>query len=93
MSNFVMLRRLDDTFGVCSDDLEQAARVAPTSAAGPAPNFSQLMNTAPVRDTVSDVFSSAAEPVTAVEHMDDDGGDDDRPPGEVLPSVLPPRPI
>jgi hypothetical protein len=38
--------------GVCSDDPEQAARVARASAAGPAPNLSQLMNTAPVRDTV-----------------------------------------
>jgi hypothetical protein len=44
------------------------------------------MNTAPVRDTVPDVFSSAAEPVTSVEHMDDDDDDDDRPPGKVLPS-------
>jgi hypothetical protein len=33
--------------GVCSDDPEQAARVALASAAGPAPNLSQLMNTAP----------------------------------------------
>jgi hypothetical protein len=71
--------------GVCSDDPEQVARVARASAAGPAPNLFQLMNTAPVRDTVPDVTSSAAEPVTAVEHMDDDD-DDDRPPGEVLPS-------
>jgi hypothetical protein len=46
------------------------------------------MNTAPVRDTVPDVSSSAAEPVTAVEHMDDDE-DDDRPPGEVLSSGSP----
>jgi hypothetical protein len=67
--------------GVCSDDPEQAARVACASAAGPAPNLSQLMNTAPVRDTVPDVSSSAAEPVTAVKHMDDDDDDDDRPPG------------
>jgi hypothetical protein len=52
--------------GVCSDDPEQEARVAPPSAAGPAPNLSQLMNTAPVRDTVPDVSSIAAEPVTAV---------------------------
>jgi hypothetical protein len=52
--------------GVCSDDPEQAARMARSSAAGPAPNLSQLMNTAPVRDTVPDVSSSAAEPVTAV---------------------------
>jgi hypothetical protein len=43
------------------------------------------MNTTPVRDTVPNVTWSAAEPVTAVEPMDDD--DDDRPPGEVLPSV------
>jgi hypothetical protein len=35
--------------GVCSDDSEQAARVARASAASPAPNLSQLMNTAPVR--------------------------------------------
>jgi hypothetical protein len=64
--------------------------VARASAAGPAPNLSQLMNTAPVRDTVPDVSSSAAEqPVTAVEHMDDDGDDDDRPPGEVLSSDSP----
>jgi hypothetical protein len=47
------------------------------------------MNTAPVRDTIPDVFSSAAEPVTAVEHMDDDDDDDDRPPGEDLPSDSP----
>jgi hypothetical protein len=67
--------------GVCSDDPEQAARVARASAAGPAPNLSQLMNTAPVSDTVPDVSSSAAEPVTAVEYMDDDDDDDDRPPG------------
>jgi hypothetical protein len=75
--------------GVCSDDPDQAALVACASAAGPAPNISQLMNTAPVRDTVPDVTSSAAEPVTAVEHMDDDDDDDDRPPGEVLPSDSP----
>jgi hypothetical protein len=75
--------------GVCSDDPEQAARVARASAAGPAPNLSQLMNTAPVRDTVPDVSSSAAEPVTSVEHMDDDDDNDDRPPGEVLPSDSP----
>jgi hypothetical protein len=49
--------------GVCSDDPEQAARVARASAAGPAPNLSQLMNTDPVRDTLPDVSSSAAEPV------------------------------
>jgi hypothetical protein len=47
------------------------------------------MNTAPVRDTVPDVSSSAAEPVTSVEHMDDNDDDDDRPPGEVLPSDFP----
>jgi hypothetical protein len=77
--------------GVCSDDLEQAARVARASAAGPAPNLSQLMNTAPVRDTVPDVSSSAAEPVTSMEHIDDDDDDDDddRPPGELLPSDSP----
>jgi hypothetical protein len=67
--------------GVCSDDPEKAARVARATAAGPAPNLSQLMNTAPVRDTVTDVSSSAAEPKTAVEHMEDDDDDDDRPPG------------
>jgi hypothetical protein len=44
------------------------------------------MKTAPVRDTVPDVSSSAAEPVTAVELMDDDDNDDDRLPGEVLSS-------
>jgi hypothetical protein len=71
--------------GVCSDDPEQESRVARASAAGPAPNLSQQMNTAPVRDTVPDVTSSAAEPVTAVKHMDDDDDDDDRPPGKVLP--------
>jgi hypothetical protein len=70
---------------ISSDDPEQAARVARASAAGPAPNLSQLMSTAPVRDTVPDVFQSAAEPVTAVEHMDDDDDDDDWPPGETLP--------
>jgi hypothetical protein len=75
--------------GFCSDDPEQAARVARASAAGPAPNLSQLMNTAPVRNTVPDVSLSAAEPVTAVEHMDDDDNDDDRPPGEVLLSDSP----
>jgi hypothetical protein len=36
--------------GVCSDDPEKAARVARASAAGPASNLSQLINTAPVRD-------------------------------------------
>jgi hypothetical protein len=75
--------------GVCSDDPEQASRVARASAAGLAPNLFQLMNTAPVRDTVPDVSSSVAEPVTAAEHMDDDDDDDDRPPGEVLPSDSP----
>jgi hypothetical protein len=75
--------------GVCSDDPEQEARVARASAAGPASNLSRLMNTAPVRDTVPDVSSSAAEPVTAVEHMDDDDDDDDQPSGEVLPSDSP----
>jgi hypothetical protein len=63
--------------------------VARAPSAGPTPNLSQLMNTSPVRDTVPDVSSSAAEPVTAVEHMDDDGDNDDRPPGEVLPSDSP----
>jgi hypothetical protein len=38
--------------GVFSDDPDQAARVALASAAGPASKLSQLMNTAPVRDTV-----------------------------------------
>jgi hypothetical protein len=75
--------------GVCSDDPERAGRVARASAAGPATNLSQLMNTAPVHDKVPDVSSSAAEPVTAVEHMDDDDDDDDRPPGEMLPSDSP----
>jgi hypothetical protein len=88
----VELRDVPETgrhIGICSDDPEQAARVARASAAGPAPNLSQLMNTASVRDTVQDVSSSAAEPVTAVEHMDDDDDDDDRPPGKVLPSDSP----
>jgi hypothetical protein len=75
--------------GVCSDDPEQSARVARASAACPASNLSQLMNTASVRDIVRDVFSSVAEPVTTVEHMNDDDEDDDRPPGEVLPSDSP----
>jgi hypothetical protein len=76
--------------GVCSDDPEHAARVARASAAGPASNLSQLMKTAPVRDTVIDVSSSAAEPVPDMEHMgDDDDDDDDRPPGGVLPSDSP----
>jgi hypothetical protein len=73
--------------GVCSDDPEQAALVARASAAVPAPNHSQLINTAPVRDTVPDFSSSAA-----VEHMDDDDyddDDDDLPPGDVLPSDSP----
>jgi hypothetical protein len=54
--------------GVCLDDPEQAARVFLAFAPGPAPNLSQLINTAPIRDTVPDVSSSAAEPVNAVEH-------------------------
>jgi hypothetical protein len=61
--------------------------VARVSASGPASKLFQLMNTAPVRNTVPDVSSSAAETVTSVEHMDDD--DDDRPPGEMLPSDSP----
>jgi hypothetical protein len=68
-------------FGVCSGDPEQAARVGRASVAGPSSNLSQLMNTDPVRHTVLDVSSSAAEPVTSVKHMDDDDDDDDRPPG------------
>jgi hypothetical protein len=52
--------------GVCTDDPEQTAWAARASAAGPASNLSQLINTAPVRDTVSEVSSSAAEPVTSV---------------------------
>jgi hypothetical protein len=72
--------------GVCLDDPEQPAYVDCTSAAGPARNLSDLMNSAPVRDTVPDVSSSVAEPVTAVEHMDDDDDDHDRPPGYVLSS-------
>jgi hypothetical protein len=47
------------------------------------------MNTAPVRDTVPEVTLSAAEPVTYVKHIEDDEDDDDRPPGEVLPSDSP----
>jgi hypothetical protein len=48
------------------------------------------MNTAPVRDTVPEISSSVAEPVTAVKHMDgDEDDDDDRPPGEVLSSNSP----
>jgi hypothetical protein len=91
VSNFVWLRRPQPgrLLGVYLDDPEQAARVARASAAGPVPNLSQLMNTAPVRDTVPDVSSSAAEPVTAVEHMDDDDDDDDWLPGEVLSSDSP----
>jgi hypothetical protein len=38
--------------GVSLDDPEQAARVVRASAAGQAPNLSQLMNTASVHDTV-----------------------------------------
>jgi hypothetical protein len=53
--------------GVCSDDPEQAARVARASASGPAPNLSQLIDTATACDAVPDVSSSAAEPVTAVD--------------------------
>jgi hypothetical protein len=75
--------------GVCLDDPELTPRVARAPAAGPAQNLSELINTAPVRDTIPDVSSSAAEPVTAVKHMDDDEDDDDRPPGEVLPSDSP----
>jgi hypothetical protein len=75
--------------GVCSNDPEQSAHVARASAAGPAPNLSKLMITSLVRDTVSDVSSSAAEPVSAVKHMDDDDDEDDRPPGEVLSSDSP----
>jgi hypothetical protein len=75
--------------GVCSDDPEQTSRVASASAAGPASNLSQLMNTALVRDTVPEFSSSAAEPVTSVEQMDDDDDDDDRSPGEKLPSDSP----
>jgi hypothetical protein len=63
--------------------------MARESAARPAPNLSQLMNTAPVRDTVSVVSSSTAEPVTAVEHMNDDDDDDDQLPVEVLSSDSP----
>jgi hypothetical protein len=74
--------------GVCSDEPEQAARIARASAAGPAPKVSQLMNTAPVRDTVPDVSSSAAEPMTAVEHMDDDDDDYDRPPARCFHRTL-----
>jgi hypothetical protein len=38
--------------GVCLDDPEKVARVARASAAGTPPNLSELMNTAPVCDTV-----------------------------------------
>jgi hypothetical protein len=72
--------------GVCLDYHEQTARVVRASAAVPAPNLSQLMNSSPVCDTVPDVSSRAAEPVTAVEQMDDDDDGDDRPPGEVVSS-------
>jgi hypothetical protein len=75
--------------GVCYDDPEQAARVVCASAASPAPKLSQLMDSAPVCETLQDVSSSAAEPVSAVEHMDDDDDDDDRLPGEVLSSDSP----
>jgi hypothetical protein len=71
---------------ICLDDPEQVARVARASTAGPAPNMSEMVDTAPFRDTVPDASSSATEPVTAVLHMDDDDDDDDRPPGEVLSS-------
>jgi hypothetical protein len=74
---------------VCSDGPELAARVARASVAGLASSLSQLINTVPVRDTVPDVSSRAAETVTSVEHMNDDDDDDDRPPGEVLPSDSP----
>jgi hypothetical protein len=47
------------------------------------------MNTALVRDTVPDVSSSTTGPVTAVEDMDDNYDDDDRSPGEMLPSDSP----
>jgi hypothetical protein len=70
--------------GVCLDDPELAARVALASAAGSAPTLSQLMNTAPVRNTVPDVSSRAAKPVTGAEHMEDDDDGNDWPPGEVL---------
>jgi hypothetical protein len=63
--------------------------VARAYAAGPASNLAQLINTAPVRDTVPDASTSAAEPVTFVEHMNDDDDDDDRSPGKVLPSDSP----
>jgi hypothetical protein len=75
--------------GVCLDDPEQVALVARASAAGLAPNLSEQMNTAPVRDTIPDVSSSAAEPVTTVVLIDDNDDDEDRPPGEVLSSDSP----
>jgi hypothetical protein len=75
--------------GVCLNYPEQAARVALASAAGPAPNLSEVMKTAPVHDTVPDASSSTAEPETALQHMDDDNDDGDRPPGEVLSSDSP----
>jgi hypothetical protein len=75
--------------GACFDDLEKEVRVARAYAAVPAPNLSQLMNTAPVRETVPDISSSAAEPVTSVKLMDDDDDDDDDAPGKVLPSDSP----
>jgi hypothetical protein len=62
MSNSVMLWRLDDT--LCLDNLHKTARVTRVYAAGSAPNLSKMMTTAPVRDTVPDVSSGAAEPVT-----------------------------
>jgi hypothetical protein len=63
--------------------------VARASAAGPASNLSQLLNTAPVRDTVPDFSSSAVESVTAMKHKDLDDDNDDRPPGEVMSSDSP----
>jgi hypothetical protein len=88
----VELRDVAETarhLGVTLNDPEQAARVTRASAAGLAQNLSLLMNTAPVRYTVPDFSSSAAEPVTAVKHMDDDDDDDDRSPGGVLSSDSP----
>jgi hypothetical protein len=72
--------------GVSSDDPEKATRMARASVSGPTSNLSQLMNTAPVLDTVPDISSSAAEPLTSVEKVDDYDDDDDRPPGELLSS-------
>jgi hypothetical protein len=89
MSNFVMLRRLDDTSGSIRTTLSRQPGWLVHLQPGPAPNLFQLMKNAPVRDTVPDVSSSAAEPVTAVELMDDDDDDDDLPPGEVLSSDSP----